>query len=138
MVFGNTDLDIDLGAPFLGPAPNDPGDGDAVGGNYMQNYPVLTYRGVRREDGRDRHAEQRGRQPFLVQFFADTACNPLGHGGGKYVLGTDGADERHRQRARVVHAERATAGGLGGDGDCDRRRPQHVGILGVPRRSVTH
>jgi hypothetical protein len=27
-------------------------------------------------------------QPFLVQFFADTACHASGHGGGRYPLGT--------------------------------------------------
>ena len=89
IVFGNTDLDIDLGAPFLGPAPNDAGDGDAIGGNYMQNYPVLTSAvasaGKTVVSGTLNSAAN---QPFLVQFFADTACNPLGHGGGKYVLGT--------------------------------------------------
>ena len=88
MVFGNTDLDIDLGLPFLGPAPNDTGDGDTAGGNYMQNYPVLTSAvasgGKTAINGTLNSAAN---APFLVQFFADTACNPLGHGGGKYVLG---------------------------------------------------
>ena len=89
IVFGNTDMDIDLGLPFLGPAPNDSGDGDTAGANYMQNYPVLTSAvasgGKTVVTGTLNSAAS---QPFLVQFFADTACNALGHGGGKYVLGT--------------------------------------------------
>lgn len=89
IVFGNTDMDIDLGLPFLGPAPNDAGDGDTAGGNYMQNYPVLTSAvasgGKTVITGTLNSAAS---VPFLVQFFADTACNPVGHGGGKYVLGT--------------------------------------------------
>ena len=88
VVFGNTDMDIDLGLPFLGPAPNDVGDGDTAGGNYGQNYPVLTSAVASASrtviTGTLNSAAN---APFLVQFFADSACNPLGHGGGKYVLG---------------------------------------------------
>jgi parallel beta-helix repeat protein len=89
MVFGNTDMDIDLGLPFLGPAPNDAGDPDTAGGNYMQNYPVLS--SAVASGGKTvitGTLNSAANAPFLVQFFADTACNPLGYGGGKYVLGS--------------------------------------------------
>jgi CSLREA domain-containing protein len=89
IVFGNTDMDIDLGLPFLGPAPNDNGDGDTAGGNYMQNYPVLS--SAVASGGKTvitGTLNSAANTPFLVQFFADAACNPLGYGGGKYVLGT--------------------------------------------------
>jgi CSLREA domain-containing protein len=88
-IYGNTDLDIDLGAPFLGPAPNDAGDGDSIGGNYMQNYPVLSSAvasgGKTVVTGTLNSAAS---QPFLVQLFTGPTCNATGHGGGRYPLGT--------------------------------------------------
>ncbi len=93
-IFANDGLGIDLGDD--GVTANDPGDGDG-GHNHLQNYPELASAvasgGVTAVTGL---LESDPGRPFLVSFYASSACDPSGFGEGEQYLGfaqvsTDGS-----------------------------------------------
>lgn len=91
-IFGNGALGISLNpsAPST-PTPNDAGDADD-GPNGRQNYPVLN--GLQRivdETGEERLAlnltlQSRPNRAYELQLFANSQCDPSGHGEGEVVL----------------------------------------------------
>jgi len=86
-IFANGLLGIDLGDD--GPTANDPGDGD-IGHNNNQNYPVL---GSAVSDGVSTtitgSLDSAPNAPFLISFYASSACDPSGFGEGETYLGFD-------------------------------------------------
>lgn len=88
-IFENGGLGIDLlGFGPSGFTLNDLGDAD-TGGNGLQNFPVLTA-----ADATDSEITIVGMlnsladQSFTVELFANTTCDPSGHGEGKNLLGS--------------------------------------------------
>jgi uncharacterized repeat protein (TIGR01451 family) len=79
-IFNNTGLGIDLGND--GVTPNDAGDAD-TGPNNLQNFPVLsaTTQGVQGT------LNSRPNLVYVVQFFANQACDASGNGEGATFLG---------------------------------------------------
>ena len=85
-IYGHRGLGINLGGG--GVEPNDPGDAD-VGPNDLQNYPdlisatlegeVLTIQGS---------LGSRPDRAYMLDFFANGACNRSGHGEGRKLLGS--------------------------------------------------
>jgi len=83
-IFSNGALGIDLGA--AGVTPNDPCDTD-TGANMSQNFPVLVQAvGGPRTVIRGTLNSRPG-AAFLLQFFANSVCNPSGYGEGRLYLG---------------------------------------------------
>jgi hypothetical protein len=87
-IFGNALLGINLSSYALeGVQANDPGDGD-TGTNGFQNFPVLTSAVVNGSQtivsGTLDSLPSSG---YAIELFANTACNVLGHGEGRYPLG---------------------------------------------------
>ena len=84
-IFSNAGLGIDLGGD--GVTPNDAGDGD-TGANNLQNFPVLTSAvtggGTITIGGT---LDSAASTAFRVELFANTACDPSGHGEGETFLG---------------------------------------------------
>ena len=78
-IFSNAGLGIDLGPD--GVTPNDPGDSDNV-----QNFPVLTSAtsGSTTVEGT---LNSTLNTEFRLEFFANSACDPSGHGEGENFLG---------------------------------------------------
>ncbi|MBX3080627.1 MAG: right-handed parallel beta-helix repeat-containing protein [Anaerolineae bacterium] len=89
-IFNNGDLGIDLGtnAPVSGVTPNDPDDTD-VGGNGLQNFPVLTHiignATLTRIVGTFNSLATV--QTYRLEFFANTACDVSGNGEGEEYIG---------------------------------------------------
>ena len=85
-IFSNTGLGIDL-APN-GVTANDTGDGD-TGANNRQNFPVLTSASST-VDGTDVEGtlNSAANTTFRVEFFANSGCDPSGHGEGETFLGS--------------------------------------------------
>ena len=83
-IFSNTILGIDLGDPF-GVTANDFGDAD-TGPNNLQNFPVLTsaLSGSTIIEG---SLNSIASTTFRLEFFANSACDPLGYGEGETFLG---------------------------------------------------
>ncbi len=85
-IVDNGTLGIDLNSD--GVTSNDFGDGDA-GSNARQNYPVLTQAG---SDGSvsvfKGNLDSRPNRAYRLEFFANTACDPSGHGEGQRYLGS--------------------------------------------------
>lgn len=83
----NGGLGIDLiglnGAGGGGVTPNDPLDGD-IGGNTLQNYPVLSNASPTRVSGSLRSTPNR---TFELEFFASPTCDPFGFGEGAVFVG---------------------------------------------------
>lgn len=79
-------LGIDLGP--IGPTPNDPGDTD-TGANQLQNFPIITSvttgAGSTNVKGSLNSAASRS---FDLDFFRNSACDPLGHGEGQQLIGS--------------------------------------------------
>jgi CSLREA domain-containing protein len=78
-IFFNSGLGIDIGG--RGVTLNDPGDSD-TGANYLQNFPVLT---KATSDGNVTIEGTFNSTPntdFLLEFFANTECDPTGFGEG--------------------------------------------------------
>jgi hypothetical protein len=79
-------LGIDLNSD--GVTPNDPGDGDN-GPNRLQNFPVLTSAA---SDGSTITIEGTlnsvPSESFTIEFFANAACDPSGHGEAEFFLGS--------------------------------------------------
>ena len=85
-IHSNQGLGIDLGT--LGVSDNDAGDND-IGPNELINFPDLTVAISRQTStfliGKlDSTAEQN----FTIQYFANDACDPSGHGEGQSLIGT--------------------------------------------------
>ena len=87
-IFSNSGLGIDLGIT-PGITPNDANDGDS-GANNLQNFPVLTSSngvpggGVNVQGTFNSNANT----AFTLDFFANSACDPLGNGEGQRFLGS--------------------------------------------------
>lgn len=98
-IFANGQLGIDLvqpGGPYNAVNPNDAGDSD-TGANNFQNYPVLTSvtysAGMISVSGT---LNSESNKTYILEFFANHACDPLGNGPGERYLGnvvvtTDGS-----------------------------------------------
>lgn len=94
-IFGNGALGISLNpaAPAT-PTPNDAGDGD-TGPNGRQNHPVIE--SIQRSlDQWDEERlvvglrlESRPNRAYQLQFFANSQCDPSGHGEGEVVLANE-------------------------------------------------
>ena len=89
-IYANGWLGIDLIPPTFdsGVTPNDPLDAD-VGGNDLQNFPVLSL--AANEGGMFRVAGTLESSPlddFTIDLFASSACHPDGHGEGELYLGS--------------------------------------------------
>jgi len=82
------DLDVDTSAPDDGVTANDLDDPD-TGSNQLQNFPVLS---AAETDGFQTDLtgslNSLPSTTFRIEFFADPACHPLGHGAGRVVLGS--------------------------------------------------
>jgi len=90
-IVGNTALGIELRNsvhPLLGVTPNDPGDGD-TGSNNLQNFPELA---VASSGGGTTVIEGTldsvMETDYAVDFYANLACDPSGHGEGESFLGS--------------------------------------------------
>jgi CSLREA domain-containing protein len=84
-IFSNSSLGIDL-FPF-GVTPNDPGDGD-TGANELQNFPVIT--SAVTAGGSTTVSGTLNSKPnttYRLEFFANGACDPSGHGEGEEFIG---------------------------------------------------
>lgn len=85
LIYGNEKLGIDLAADVV--TPNDVGDGDG-GPNDLQNYPVLTSADFASYaviiSGT---LESSANQTYRLEFFGDTAADPLEFGEGRAFLG---------------------------------------------------
>lgn len=91
-IHSNGRLGIDLGTWFDGAdgvTQNDPGDADTEGGNELQNYPVLTEADT---TGSTLHVRgSLNSHPdtlYRIEFFANGACDPSGHGEGERFAGS--------------------------------------------------
>jgi titin len=86
-IFSNGGLGIDL-LESTGVTANDSGDGD-VGGNNLQNFPVLSAASVKRGKTKVRGSLQAlPRGQYRVEFFSNGATDPSGFGEGEVFLGT--------------------------------------------------
>lgn len=87
-IFENDRIGIELAEKELdGVSDNDPGDGDS-GANDMQNYPVLASATV--NGGQTiitGTLNSKASTAYHLQFFADTFCDPSGHGEARYYVG---------------------------------------------------
>ncbi len=83
-IFSNGGLGIDLG-PF-GVNVNIPCD-TSSGDNMLQNYPVLSQAVSGNGTGIRGTLNSRPNAAFLLQFFANPACNVYGYGEGQFYLG---------------------------------------------------
>ncbi|UCG93065.1 MAG: T9SS type A sorting domain-containing protein [candidate division WOR-3 bacterium] len=85
-IFANAGLGIDLGSS--GVTPNDVGDGDG-GANNQQNFPVLN--SATAGGGNitiDGTLNSTPNSSFRLEFFANSASDPSGHGEGEIFLGS--------------------------------------------------
>ncbi|NND73653.1 MAG: CSLREA domain-containing protein, partial [Ilumatobacter sp.] len=89
-VHDNAELGIDLLANANGPDANDPGDADS-GPNGAQNMPVLTSTEVTTTaTSVEGTLDSTPSTPFIIEVFANPACDPSGHGEGETYLGSFG------------------------------------------------
>ena len=83
-IFSNGRLGIDLGTYGVNPNVScDATNGD----NMAQNYPVLTQAVTGNGTGVRGTLNSRPNRTFLLQFFANPACNAQGYGDGQFYLG---------------------------------------------------
>jgi titin len=88
-IFSNAELGIDLGfgnEGTYGVSLNDPCDAD-TGANNMQNFPVLTQAVSGNGIGIRGNFNSVAGRVYLLQFFANSVCNPHGYGEGQNYLG---------------------------------------------------
>lgn len=86
-IFSNTSLGIDL-ANDRNPAPNDAGDLD-TGANNLQNYPIITSAKVNAGGTTITGTlNSTANTTFRIEFFANGACDPSGHGEGALYFGS--------------------------------------------------
>src|SRR6185437_9904063 len=79
-------INIDLGAN--GVTPNDAGDSD-TGANNLQNFPVITSVNVSANSVNVKGTlNSASSQTFTLDFYANSACDPVGFGGGARHIGT--------------------------------------------------
>lgn len=83
-IFANGGLGIDLGTYLV--SPNDNCDGDP-GANMLQNFPVLTQAVSGNGTGVRGTLNSKANSTFLLQFFANPACDSFGYGEGQVYLG---------------------------------------------------
>ncbi len=85
-VSSNASIGIDLGGS--GVTPNDAGDGDA-GANNLQNFPVITSvtTGANQVDVKGT-LNSTANTSFSLDFYASSACDPLGFGEGTRFVGS--------------------------------------------------
>jgi len=89
-IFDNVGLGIDLltTGGLTGTDINDPCDGDN-GGNHLQNHPILT---SATSDGTNTTItgtiNSISNRVYIVEFFANSACDPSGSGEGEMYIGT--------------------------------------------------
>lgn len=83
-IFGNGALGIDLGNPGVNaiiPC------GSTSGGNLSQNYPTLAQAVSGAGTAIRGMLNCKPNQPYVLQFFANPACDPFGYGEGQFYLG---------------------------------------------------
>jgi len=83
-IFSNAALGIDLGT--AGVTANDNCDADG-GANMLQNFPVLSQAVSGNGTAIRGTLNGRANQPFVLQFFANPACDTSGYGEGQIYLG---------------------------------------------------
>ena len=91
-IFGNTGLGIDLYQstdPTSGVTPNDLGDEDAVGPNYLQNYPMLTKAVYTSSTSVTVQGwfNSQSDSNYTIHFYGNDSCDPSGYGEGQVYLG---------------------------------------------------
>lgn len=86
-IYSNSQLGINLSSSGT-PLANDPCDTDRVPGNLGQNFPVITSASVAGGNvSISGTLNSAASTAFRVEFFANTACDPLGNGEGQTFLG---------------------------------------------------
>lgn len=79
-------IGIDLGA--VGPTGNDPGDSD-TGPNNLQNFPIITSVAAGGSTTNVKGTlNSSASSSFNLDFFRNSACDPLGHGEGEHLIGS--------------------------------------------------
>lgn len=111
-IYENTGLGINLyasGDPASGVTPNDPGDEDAIGPNYLQNYPVLTKVAYPSDTSVAVYGvlNSQSDSNYTIHFYGNERCDPSGYGEGQVYLGsyeitTDGSGNEDFSRVLNV------------------------------------
>jgi parallel beta-helix repeat protein len=83
-LWANDGLGIDLHPD--GVTPNDPGDADS-GANGLQNYPLLSGASSGIQTTITGTLNSQGDTPYVVNFYANSSCDPSGYGEGERFLG---------------------------------------------------
>ncbi len=138
-VLGNTisfngNLGIDLGP--AGVTPNDPGDPDP-GANLLQNFPVLSSALLLDTASTQVQGSLNSIRVLELsdRVLLDDPLRRLGQRARPAVPGSRGPDDRFRRQRGLRRGSDVGRAGPVDHGDGDGRRGQHVGVLGVPRRS---
>ena len=92
-IYGNTGLGIDLyqsSDPSSGVTPNDLGDEDASGPNYLQNYPVLSKVNYNSATSVvvQGWLNSQSDSDYTIHFYGNDSCDPYGYGEGQVYLGS--------------------------------------------------
>jgi len=89
-IHSNQFLGISLSPNSIGlPTPNDTGDPDTTNGNDGQNYPVITSAAVAAGNATiSGTLNTLGDTSFLIEFYANAACDATGFGEGQTFIGT--------------------------------------------------
>jgi hypothetical protein len=86
-IHSNGQLGIDLFSNVGGLTPNDPADAD-TGGNNLQNFPVVESAAAAADAVRVRGSlASVPNETFVIEFFANSVCDPSGFGEGEIFLG---------------------------------------------------
>lgn len=79
-------IGIDLGA--IGPTANDSGDAD-TGSNNLQNFPIITsVTSAGNSTNVKGSLNSSAASSFNLDFYRNSACDPLGHGEGEHLIGS--------------------------------------------------
>lgn len=92
-IFANTGLGINLyatGDLASGVTPNDLGDEDALGPNYLQNFPVLTQVAYPSDTSVAVYGvlNSQSNSNYTIHFYGNDRCDPSGYGEGQVYLGS--------------------------------------------------